>query len=811
MKEYNEFKEFNDLNDSLFSLYSLTSLISRRPTVIGIAAGLISFTLMVLIWPLPSAVRHPEDRPSVRVLDREGRVLYVARDPEAGLREHLTLGEATSGFVQALIATEDRGFYDHHGVSLRGTLRALWQNLVAREVVEGGSTLTQQLVRNLLHPERRNFPYKLREAALAVKLDMRWSKDRILETYLNTAYFGHQAYGLAAATHTFLGKEPSELSMAENAFLVGLLQSPSALDPFVRFEAAKERQKAVLQNLVETGRIGQSEADELFAQEIRLTTDRVPIEAPHFTMWVLEQVTGDMGHGTADIRTTLDLDLQKAAERAVERQMEALKDRNVTSAAVVVLDAKNGDILAMVGSADYFDAEHDGAVNVALSARQPGSTLKPFTYALALARGDTAATTVSDVEAQFLTEEGNPYVPRNYDFGEHGLVRYREALANSYNIAAVRVLERVGVGDLLAFLRDAGLTTLTETPEHYGLALTLGAGEVRLLDLAEAFGIFARGGRTLTARTDPGQAVVPGRNILDARVAWLIADILSDERARVPEFGEDNPLNFDVPVAAKTGTTRNSRDNWVVGFTPDRIVGVWVGNADNTPMQGTSGITGAGPLFHDVMVEALRGLPSAEFPRPSGIQNLVVCRLSGKLPTPDCPEIIEEKFIDGTQPKESDDIYRRLRIDTRNGLLAGPNCPANVVAERVFAVFPPDLRDWARQNGYAQAPTGSSPLCGSSELTTGSPRESISIAITHPRAGDSFRLDPMIPDVSEKILFTARSTGDIQTVTWLVDGAVVGTGKAPDFEFRWTPSEGTHAIEARAGELTERVRVEVVR
>lgn len=742
----------------------------------------------------------------MRVLDRHDRELYVARDPESGLRERITLADVPVDIVQALIATEDRGFYRHHGVSLRGTMRALWQNIVARQIVEGGSTITQQLVRNLLQPAHRGFTYKMYEAVLALKLDLYWSKDAILEEYLNTAYFGHRAYGLRSAARTFFGKDVSELSQAEDAFLVGLLQSPSAYDPFLHFTDAKARQVAVLMNLQETGAIDPSAAETLIDQPITLADDRVEMLAPHFVTWVLDEISKiqDTRYKT-DIRTTLDLDLQRSAERAVARQIEELSDRNVTSAAVVVLDAHNGDVLAMVGSADYFNAEHDGAVNVALSSRQPGSALKPFTYALALLKGDTAATTVADVEAQFLTQEGNPYVPRNYDYDEHGLVRYREALANSYNIAAVRVLERIGVDTLLNFLRGIGLTTLTETPEHYGLALTLGAGEVRLLELAEAYGIFPRGGKTLTARVFPDAPVEPGKDVLDPKIAWIITDILSDNDARMPEFGRENPLVFDVPVAAKTGTTRNSRDNWVVGYTPDYIVGVWVGNADNTPMKDTSGITGAGPIFHDVMTDVLRTVPPATFVRPPGIAEAVICRMSGKLRTPDCPDLVEESFIAGTVPTEKDDIFQRLQIDTRNGLLAGPDCPEMLVAERVFAVFPPDVRAWARRNGWPEAPVQASPLCSGAQM------DEVSLVITEPRAGDSFRLDPLIPDASEKIVFAARATGDIPSVTWLVDDVVVGTGKAPDFRFSWPPAEGKHTVEARAGELSQRVRVEVVR
>ncbi|HLD71019.1 MAG TPA: penicillin-binding transpeptidase domain-containing protein, partial [Candidatus Peribacteraceae bacterium] len=525
-----------------------------------------------------------------------------------------------------------------------------------------------------------------------------------------------------------------------------------------------------------------------------------------FVFWQLqdEQLKLDPDR---EMETTLDLGLQKEIEGIIERHLETLAKQNVTNAAVVVLDAKNGEVLSMVGSADYFDAEHDGAVNAALSPRQPGSALKTFTYALAMSRGGTAATTVADIETQFFTQSGNPYIPRNYDYGYHGLVRYREALANSFNIAAVKVLEKVGVQSLLEFLRSAGIETLTQSPDHYGLALTLGDGEVKLLELAQAYAIFARGGKTLPVRTlknlqslptgvrEAAQAGPEGSQILDPRVAWLIADILSDPEARAQEFGTDSPLTFDRPVAAKTGTTRNSRDNWTIGFTPERIVGVWVGNMDNSPMKDTSGITGAGPIFHDAMLASLRGIPPSNFVRPSGIKDVTICRLSGLLPSKYCPQKIQEWFIDGTEPTKEDDLYRQVSIDKRNGLL-GDGCPAPHAEPRVFAFFPSELKTWARENGWKQPPTTQSPLC----TTSASSSEILKtwITIERPHAGDSFLLDPMIPDESERIIFLANGSDDLDAAEWFVDGKSVGIASAPSFRFELQPSVGTLRVELRA-------------
>lgn len=792
-------------------------------------AGIAILLLVGFAWPLPTAIINPPPRSPVSILDRNGTLLYEVRQSDYGSQKPLTFAEIPRQVIDVLIAVEDRSFYRHHGISIRGIARAMIQNMQEGSIISGGSTLTQQLVRIRLNPKRRTVLYKLREMFLAVKLDARYSKDAILEQYLSSVYFGHQAYGLRSASHTYFGKEPSELSLGEIALLVGVIQSPVTLDPFQNIQGASVRRQLVLNAMRDTGSISEEDAERAAGEAVRLTPDRTEIEAPHFVFWVLEQ-HASLARPGAELVTTLDLDLQHAVEKIVARRLEELKEKNVTSAAVVILDTHNGDILTMIGSNNYFDGEHDGAVNVAVSARQPGSSLKPFTYALAIMRGDTAATTVADTEVQLLTEEGNPYTPRNYDYDLHGLVRYREALANSYNIAAVKVLEKLGVQPLLEFLRAAGITTLNGNPEFYGLALTLGSGEVRLLELAEAYGIFPRGGKTLRARALLKEPAQEGTEILHPSVAWIITDILSDATARLPEFGEDTPLS--VPphhVAAKTGTTRNARDNWVLGYTEDRIVGVWVGNANNSPMKGTSGVTGAGPIFHDVMEAALQGIPphprspdvpsvafaQESLPIPSGISKITICALSGKLPTPACPHTIEEYFVKGTEPKEHDDMHRLIKLDRRNGLLAGNDCPEEFVLKQSFTVFPPEIRPWARENGYKEPPSQYSPLCSNNQFSIFNFQFSISpdesLTITKPHPNDSFLLDPLIPDENEKITFEARGPTGLKTAAWFVDGMSIGTANAPDFRMEWQPIAGSHTVTIRSDPWKNSVNISVMK
>ncbi len=742
---------------------------------------------------------------STKILDREGHLLYEVQG--SGLHTGMPLENIPQSLIDALIATEDRTFYYHLGLSLRGIARAALHDIRAWRIVEGGSTITQQLVRTLLKPTKRGFGYKLQEAALALLYDARYSKHDILERYLNVSFFGQGAYGIKAAARTYFDADVSTLSLGQSALLVGLLNAPSALNPYKDLEGARERRDLVLRAMFSKDVISESEYHSAKLEPVILTSGRVNIRAPHFVMWLLQLHPELRNQNT--VTTTIDLELQTSAEDIVNRQVEKLQDKNVSSAAVVVLDAHTGDILSMVGSRDYFDTEHDGAVNVAVSARQPGSALKPFTYALALSRGMTAASTIADIETQFFTAEGNPYVPRNYDFGYHGLVRLREALANSYNIAAVKVLEKVGVERLLSFLKQTGLTTLSESPDHYGLALTLGDSEVKLLELSAAYGIFARAGRTLMPRALIDGSSQQDAQVLDPKIAWLIADILSDNSARTAEFGTDGPLSFSYPVAAKTGTTRNSRDNWTIGFTHDRIVGVWVGNADNAPMRGTSGVTGAGPIFHDVMEEAMKRLEKKSFARPDGIVDREICRLSGKLPTELCTERLTEHFIAGTEPREFDDMFVNLAIDSRNNLRAGQSCNKKYTEQKAFTVFPPELRKWARENNWKQPPENYSPLCPATTDPTDPTKPQEPLIITRPSPGASYLLDPLIPDDQELIVFEAMAQTDIKTLTWFVDGVRVGEGIAPDYRFKWRPSKGLFTVEAGNGSLKARVQIEV--
>ena len=831
-----------------------------------VAVGAVGAHLLLADLPSPHTLYEHQTGASSRILDRHGRLLYEIADPHAGRHVPVPLEEIPLSCRQATIATEDADFYTNPGVDLRGILRAVWINLRGGEVLAGGSTITQQVARNLLlspqERSQRTLLRKLRESILAWRIARTFTKDEVLALYLNEVYYGNLAYGIEAAARTYFGKSVRELSLAECALLAGLPQSPAYYDPLTDPDRARRRQQVVLRLMTEQGYITPEQAELAARERLHFAATPFPIEAPHFVMYVwawLEREFGAEALYTEGlvVTTTLDLDLQHTAEEAVRRHLARLSQaseesglREVNNAALVALDPQTGAILAMVGSPDYFNPAIDGAVNAALALRQPGSAIKPLTYAAAfsphpsplLTEGQekgggggwsealTPASVILDVRTAFPTREGLPYVPENYDHRFHGPVSAREALAQSLNVPAVRVLQMVGVDRLVTLAADLGMTSFG-TGERFGLALTLGGGEVRLLELTAAYAAFANGGRrvepfgVLEVRDARGHLryqarPVPGPQVLDPRVAYLITDILSDEKARAPAFGTGSVLNLSRPAAVKTGTSSDWRDNWTVGYTPQLVTGVWVGNADGRPMRDVSGVEGAGPIWRDVMERALRGQPVVPFAEPPGLERVRVCVPSGLLPTPLCPRTREELFIAGTAPTEPDNWYQLFRIDRATGLPAGPETPPERVEERVFIVPPAEAWEWARANNWPLPPetalrcapcltTGETALRCAPCLTTGSERRSEAalrssdppLVITHPDNGTIYRLSPVVPEAYQAIRVAVRPADGVRVaeVTLYADGHPLATFTAAQanglrYEVLWTLQAGEHTF-----------------
>ncbi|MGH2536832.1 MAG: penicillin-binding protein [Candidatus Promineifilaceae bacterium] len=714
---------------------------------------------------------------------RELELIYEVIDPLGGDREWLKLDQIPRSLIDATVAIEDKSFWTNRGYDPEGIGRAFYEYVVLGGRVQGGSSITQQLVKNtLIEPERRvvgaevgleDYRRKLEELLLAQQVAQVYTKEQILEWYLNTNFYGNLAYGVEAAARVYFNKPAAQLNLAEAAMLAAIPQSP-ALNPIDNPAEAKERQELVLEAMLAEGSLEQAAYTAAVAAPLAIAPgieQRFDIIAPHFAIYVRKQLEQMFGpetvlRGGLKVYTSLDLTYQRQAECVARAHVARLsgdvgpglpadelatcpaldflpalpaaaagQDHDVNNAAVVILDPRTAEIKAMVGSLDYWNEAIDGSFNVAVDGlRQPGSSFKPFTYLTAFSQGFTAASMVLDVETDFGTpHNGVAYVPQNYDRTFHGPMRIREALANSFNVPAVQVMSWVGVDKVLRTAHSMGITSLDQGASRYGLSLTLGGGEVRLIDMVYAFSVMDnmgvmigrpvpadqqrlgfrslepaailrvedRDGELLYEYTQPGQ-----REILTPQLAFLINDILSDELSRCQGFGCPNVLELpgDRPAAVKTGTTNDFRDGWTIGYTPQLVTGVWLGNTDNSPMKELPGSMGAAHIWHALMSWALRDAPVESWPLPPGLVELAVCDMSGLLPSGRCPTVTEH-FIEGTQPRIIDNMVQQYRINRETGRLATLDTPPELVETRTYIIYPEAAADWVRENNIPQPPT----------------------------------------------------------------------------------------------------------
>lgn len=642
---------------------------------------------------------------STKILDRNGKLLYNIYSSQN--RTLIPLSEVSDYAKSATIAIEDKDFYKHGPLDPRGIIRALI-NIVFKQNLQGGSTITQQLVKTSLLSNERTIQRKVREIFLAFFAERFYSKDKILELYLSQVPYGGTAYGIEAASETYFGKKAKDLNLAESALLAGLPSAPTLYSPFgAHPELARKRQKEVLRRMVEDGYITPELAEAAQKQELGFSKRIVDIRAPHFVFYVKQLLLEKYGEKFVEetglkVTTTLDLNLQEYAQATVSAEIARLTDLRVSNGAAMVVKPATGEILAMVGSKDYFDEANDGNVNVTLALRQPGSAIKPINYAAGLGKGIvTPATPFVDKPVCYPNVSGPPYCPVNYDGRFHGVVQLRFAMGNSYNIPAVKMLKINGVEDMIATASAMGITSFKD-PSRYGLSLTLGGGEVSMLEMAQAFGVFANGGYKvdLTAilkvedihgkvleEYKPPASPFFAKKVIPEAVAFLISHILSDNNARSAAFGTNSQLNIPgKTVAVKTGTTDDKRDNWTIGYTPSYLTAVWVGNNDNTPMHPSlsSGVTGAAPIFNLIMRSVLKDAPNEGFRKPDTVIDKTVCADYGTLapetaegqPAP-CPTRFEY-FIKGFyDPKVR--VERQITtIDKGTGALAREGQAENV-------------------------------------------------------------------------------------------------------------------------------------
>lgn len=731
------------------------------------------FCIWVRCGALPPGLLEASDRQSVVVTDRQGRLLYEALSARELRSRWLQDDQLPPHLVNATIAAEDSRFFRHPGVDPLALFRAMWSNLRAGRIVSGGSTITQQVVKQLTG-RKRTIAGKLWEIVLALRLEHRLTKRQILALYLNLAPYGNQYAGVDAAARGYFGTAPAGLTPAQAALLAALPQRPSVLDPHRNLAEAVGRQRWVLDRMRVLGSLEDDAYDAARHERVALKSAPGRFEAPHFVQMLL----ASSERGPCRFQTTLDLNLQHEVQGVIAAKRRYLSSKGAYNVAVVVIENATGEVLAWEGSGDYSDAGHSGAIDGVLTPRQPGSALKPFTYAAAFELGMTPASVLADIPSHFATaEDGVSYSPRNYDGIFRGPMRARVALAGSQNVPAVRTLAYAGVPRTLELLRRAGVSTLVKSADYYGYGLTLGDAEVPLLELTAAYSALARGGlyvrpHWLTIAED-GRA--SARRLVSSRTAFWITDILADARARAYAFGRGGSLEFPFAVAVKTGTSQGYTDNWTIGYTREVTVGVWVGNFDRRPLRTTSGVMGAGPIFRDVLMAAqlkVTGrLPTDADPPivdpPGDLRIVPICALAGMKPGVSCPSVTREWLPSDRLP---------------------PVCTWHVQSdEGSETVWPVELAAWAAERASDR------PVAIRTAAVRTSPSAASDLVIENPPDGAIYLIDPTLRTEYQSLDLRARGRAGV--ITWKIDGRPFA--QVPrDQTVLWPLIRGAHTIEA---------------
>lgn len=773
--------------------------------------ALLLITAVTFAWyskDLPTAgkIKNRHVAQSTTIMDRNGKLLYKIHGEKN--RTVIDSNEIPDHVKQATIAIEDHDFYKHHGVDVSGVMRAAWVNITNSGIHQGGSTLTQQLVKNALLSPQRTMTRKIKELILSIEMEFMYTKDEILAMYLNEIPYGSNAYGIEAASQTYFNKHAKDLNLVESATLAALPQAPTYFSPYgSNTDELINRRNIVLDEMKELGYIDEEKNEKAKGNKLKVAAQSNSIKAPHFVMYVKQLVADEYGErmleeGGLTITTTLDLKVQEIAQKAVtegaERNAGAFGGNN---AALVSIDPNSGDILAMVGSKDFFDTENDGNVNVAVRERQPGSALKPIIYATLFKGQWSPGSTLYDL----VTDFGGGYKPKNYNRATSGPVSIRTALSNSLNIPAVKALQLTGLNESIKTASDMGITTLTE-PERYGLSLVLGGGEVKLLELTGAYGAFANKGlyhddkAILKIEDNHGEILKDNTEteptrVLKKEIAYEISDILSDRDARARTFGYTPYLSISDRVsAAKTGTTTDYKDGWTVGYTPNIVTGVWTGNNDNTPMNQAPGSAVAAPIWDQFMEEATDNYTPKSFNRPDTIKDTSLATLSNQKATNDSWRTTRDIAAIWQIPDKYDSTFQKIKIDKTTGLIATKYCPKEYVIKKMFGSVHSALPDnsnwegpvqaWARSQGITQEspPTEECDVHTSDNLP--------SISITSPEANSELS-ESFTVDVN-----TSAPLG-IYRVQFYLDSTLLNNDTSAPYQITINPgdySNGEHTI-----------------
>lgn len=742
-----------------------------RAALVAAAVGALALSLWLVLGPLPSGASPSDRSQSLRIFDRNGILLYETlsgREVKSNWLEPASIPPLVEG---ATMAAEDHRFYSHNGIDPVAVARAAVVDIRSFSLKEGGSTLTQQAAKRLINRKGSGIFGKLREAVYALRLESRLSKKEIMVLYLNLAPYGKNCEGIRKAAETYFRTSPEKLTAAQCAFLASLPKAPTRLNPSKNPEGLRKRQQRVLRRMKELGFISEESCRRALDERITVCRTTEPFSAPHF----VERVIDELPKGfSGNCVTTIDINLQGDVQRIISSNRKLLEKIGAGNAAVVVLDNRSGEWLAWEGSGCYGSDVSGGSIDGVVSPRQPGSALKPFLYAMAFEGDLTPASVLPDIPQAYGTQkEGAYYKPRNYDNKFRGPLSARKSLAGSVNVPAVYLLSRIGVDAFIERLRNGGITTIDKSSDYYGYGLALGNAEVRLDEVAAMYSALARGGNFIKPVKLAGKEREEARRLFSYESCYFVADVLSDSRAREFAFGRNSVLDFPYTVAAKTGTSEGYRDNWAFGYDRDITVGVWVGNFDRRPLKYSSGVSGAGPIFHEIMEEAVLRVRGMEPPPgekilqdPGSLKKVELCSLSGGLAGEACPSKIMEELPQEKVPKECD-----WHIKHKG---------------KVYVRYPAPFDEWARSMGlYREIPE---------EALAGAYREEKKdFAISSPLPGALFLFDPTLKAPYQGVyLESVNGKGE---VSWSIDGTPFRKIRS-GMRIFWPFTRGEHRIEA---------------
>lgn len=748
----------------------------RRKSWLNLLVAIaIGFLLTILLFPIDK--EKLEKPPSQMIYDKDGKLLRAFLSLDEKWRMPVRLDEVSDRLKLSVLAAEDRFFYYHPGLNPWAIARAIWLNLKHRKIVSGGSTITMQVARMMEHRDR-TFLSKLIEMLQAMKLELLYSKDEILEYYLNMAPYGGNIEGIGAACYYYFQKSPAEISLAQAALLTAIPNSPCLLYPGNIPEHIEKKKDDILKRLWERGEISREEYLEALKEEIAVENGGMPFKTPHFT-----ELVSRLYPQKQRVYTTLDLSIQTKCHKVLRRHLKKWRSMGITNGALVVIDNRNQAVRALIGSYDFFDELHSGQVNGALALRSPGSTLKPFLYAIGMDKGlITSSTVLYDVPVSYAG-----YTPENYDGKYHGVVTVKEALIHSLNVPAVNLLAKIGVGEFVSFLKRSGFSTLNSEDTDYGLSMILGGCGVRLIELTNLFSMLANGGIFRPLRYCEDEAMQEGERVLSSGAAYIITELLSQVvRPDLPLYWE---FSLDRPkVAWKTGTSYGHRDAWSVGYTKDFTVGVWVGNFDGRGVPELTGSKVAGPILFDIL-NAITNKERVEwFDRPVSVSTRKVCARSGMIPNPDCPAVIEELYLPGVSPINQCDIHRVFYIDSLTGYrLCRSDLSERNYKRVVFEIWPSEVATWLERNGY---PLDKIPplLPESQKVMAGE-----GPIIRSPDPECEYHIRQGVPLEYQKILLDVSVANSVDKIFWFLDGNLIWSGPPWKKTFIY-PERGKHDL-----------------